>query len=199
MIGLLIFSRLNFFHFLLFICSKAAFWAFLALVVLECNTVFPDKQHVASVRCFTNTPWFLLHVVPASLSGNWSWWVKMFANVGIVIFIVVVPSSPTTSVELNTHPRCEDDFGIMVVTLPKKLRCWKRGHAKRKCVSSNHQFSGDFQYVNWGGFGWKVSRKSSYQSPKFDGWSRWKYCAVRICSKTQHLSDQCFFSPKRWV
>lgn len=37
--------------------QKQPFWAFLALVVLECNTVFPDKQHVASVRCFTNTPW----------------------------------------------------------------------------------------------------------------------------------------------
>ena len=63
------------------------------------------------------------------LSGNWSWWVKMFANVGIVIFIVVVPSSPTTSVELNTHPRCEDDFGIMVVTLPQKTKVLK----KRPC------------------------------------------------------------------
>ena len=154
-------------------------------------------------RCFTNTPWFLvarrsfppLHVVPSPrLSGNWSWWVKMFANVGIVIFIVVVPSSPTTSVELNIHPRCEDAFRKIMVRdpPPKKLRCWKRGHAKMEmCILKNHQFSGDVQYVNWGGFGWKVSRKSSYPSPKFNGWSRWNLC------RSNMFKNPTFVGPSR--
>ena len=74
---------------------------------------------------------------------------------------------------------------------PKKLRCWKRGHAKRKCVSFNHQFSGDVQYVNWGGFGWKVSRKSSDPSPKFNGWSRWNLC------RSNMFKNPTFVGPSR--
>ena len=117
-------------------------------------------------RCLpTLAPWFLLRSCHHHLQPPWNW---------IYIRGAKMPFERSWS-----------------VTLPQKTKVLKkRPCQKEMCIFQASIFRWR-SMVNWGGFGWKVSRKSSYPSPKFNGWSRWNLC------RSNMFKNPTFVGPSR--